>query len=95
MRAADQVDVVGHRVVRGHERSLDSGSDADGRASRHADHRLMGQITVDFHVDVAAGEVIVIEAVHRYAIHRRPELVHCGGRDQVRVTQRKRLRQVV
>ena len=61
----------------------------------HADHRLMGQITGDFHADVAAREVIVIEAVDRHAIRRGSELIYGGGRDQERVPDREGLRQVV
>ena len=95
MRASDQAYVVGQCVVCRDEGGLDGGTHTDVRSARDCKHRLVRHEAVDLYTDVTTRKVIVVVAVNRHSIRRQTKRVHRGGRQNVGMANRGRLRQII
>src|ERR1700744_2997037 len=95
MGSADQSYIVRDGPGGGDERGRDCGCNTDAGAAGDSYDGLVRDIAVHLDIEVAAREVVVVYAMHAYAIESQPERVDGGGADEVRVADRRRLRQIV
>src|SRR5438105_13379619 len=95
MRTANHADVIRHGVISRHKAGLDGCANPDARTACHGDDSLMRHKAVDLHTNVASGEIVLIEAMNGNSISRYTKRIHGIRRQQVGVTNRGRLREVV
>src|SRR5262245_28640871 len=95
MRAANKVYVVRYRVIHWNKAGLNGCANTDVRPAGDSYHCLMVHKPIDLDADVASGEVVIVETVNRNSIRRDTERIDGIWREQVGVTNRGGLCQIV